>query len=211
MFGQLDAFLQNCFQERFFSQERTVSLFLRLASNIEKKGREYPIRLSSSFLILLSDLNQLDLILDIIGTPREEDIRGSDKAKRYMKNLPRRPGKSFKTMFPEASDEAVDLLQKMLAFNPDKRITVEEALEHPYLESMHDPEDEPTSPIFDFAFEEEAETRVIKEMIYETIVEASKSLPPFALLYQFIFKLTLFLLLLLLYTYIYKVAQGARQ
>ncbi len=42
----------------------------------------------------------------------------------------------------------------MLALNPDTRITVEDALKDPYLEQMHDPEDE---PIFegkmDFSFE----------------------------------------------------------
>lgn len=41
-------------------------------------------------------------------------------------------------------------------FDPNKRITVEEALEHPYLAELHCPEDEPTTvPVsaFDFDFE----------------------------------------------------------
>ena len=37
---------------------------------------------------------------------------------------------------------ALDLLDKTLAFNPHKRITVEKALAHPYLEQYYDPEDE---------------------------------------------------------------------
>lgn len=44
----------------------------------------------------------------------------------------------------------------MLVFNPEKRITAEEALSHPYLESLHYPEDEPVRDplsIFDFEFE----------------------------------------------------------
>jgi mitogen-activated protein kinase 1/3 len=49
----------------------------------------------------------------------------------------------------------LDLLEKLLAFNPAKRISVEDALRHPYLEPYHDPEDEPTAPpipegFFDF-------------------------------------------------------------
>ena len=36
----------------------------------------------------------------------------------------------------------MDLLDKMLTFNPHKRITVEEALAHPYLEQYYDPQDE---------------------------------------------------------------------
>ena len=37
---------------------------------------------------------------------------------------------------------AIELLDKMLTFNPDKRITIEEALAHPYLEQYYDPQDE---------------------------------------------------------------------
>jgi serine/threonine protein kinase len=37
---------------------------------------------------------------------------------------------------------AIDLLDKMLTFNPHKRITVEEALAHPYLNQYYDPADE---------------------------------------------------------------------
>ena len=44
----------------------------------------------------------------------------------------------------------------MLKFDPDKRITVEQALEHPYINELHDPSDEPVSKrvdVFDFEFE----------------------------------------------------------
>lgn len=34
----------------------------------------------------------------------------------------------------------------MLTFNPNKRITVEEALAHPYLEQYYDPTDEVSRP-----------------------------------------------------------------
>jgi serine/threonine protein kinase len=46
-------------------------------------------------------------------------------------------------LFPSLPKEALDLLDRMLDLNPEKRITVEEALDHPFLVSMHDPEDEP--------------------------------------------------------------------
>lgn len=41
---------------------------------------------------------------------------------------------------------ALDLLDKMLTFNPHKRIEVEEALAHPYLEQYYDPTDEVRCP-----------------------------------------------------------------
>lgn len=37
---------------------------------------------------------------------------------------------------------ALDFLDKLLAFDPANRPTVEEALKHPYLELYHDEEDE---------------------------------------------------------------------
>lgn len=39
--------------------------------------------------------------------------------------------------------QALDLLQKMLTFDPAKRISVDEAIEHPYLASLHDINSEP--------------------------------------------------------------------
>lgn len=103
------------------------------------------------------DHHQLTLILDVLGTPTMEDYYGikSRRAREYIRSLPFKKKIPLKHMFPKTSDLALDLLEKLLAFNPVKRITVEEALRHPYLEPYHDPEDEPTAnPIpeefFDF-------------------------------------------------------------
>lgn len=77
---------------------------------------------------------------------------------------------------------ALDLLERLLAFDPARRITVEEALEHPYLAIWHDPNDEPECPSqFDFGFEQVNDIGQMKrtlfrsegliiEMIYEEVV-----------------------------------------
>lgn len=49
-------------------------------------------------------------------------------------------------MFPHANPLALDLLAKMLNFDPAKRITCDQALDHPYLAVWHDPTDEPVCP-----------------------------------------------------------------
>ena len=76
-----------------------------------------------------------------------EDYYGikSRRAREYIRSLPFKKKIPMKAMFPKTSDLALDLLEKLLAFNPVKRITVEDALRHPYLEPYHDPEDEPTA------------------------------------------------------------------
>ena len=103
------------------------------------------------------DHHQLTLILDVLGTPTMEDYYGikSRRAREYIRSLPFKKKIPMKVLFPKTSDLALDLLEKLLAFNPVKRITVEDALRHPYLEPYHDPDDEPTAdPIpeefFDF-------------------------------------------------------------
>ncbi|KAI9216121.1 kinase-like domain-containing protein [Blastocladiella britannica] len=101
--------------------------------------------------------HQLSLILDVLGTPSLEDFNAikSRRARDYIRSLPFKKKQPFSTLFPRANRHAVDLLERMLAFNPTKRISVDEALRHPYLEPYHDPEDEPIAPpipgwFFDF-------------------------------------------------------------
>lgn len=106
------------------------------------KGRDY--------------VDQLNQILHILGTPNEETLSriGSPRAQEYVRNLPFMPKKPFPSLFPNANPDALDLLDKMLAFDPSSRISVEQALEHPYLHIWHDASDEPDCPTtFNFDFE----------------------------------------------------------
>ena len=98
------------------------------------KGRDY--------------VDQLNQILHILGTPNEETLGriGSDRAQEYVRNLPFMAKKPFPALFPNANPDALDLLDKMLAFDPSSRISVEQALEHPYLQIWHDASDEPECP-----------------------------------------------------------------
>jgi mitogen-activated protein kinase 15 len=41
--------------------------------------------------------------------------------------------KPLHSFFPTASDEALDLIHKLLQFNPNKRLTASQALAHPYM------------------------------------------------------------------------------
>jgi mitogen-activated protein kinase 1/3 len=116
-------------------------------------------------------LNQIEKIVEIMGTPDPDDVRGCQKAKTYIKNFQSRNRADFGRIFPNASRAAIDLLLKMLHYNPEKRITVEEALKHPYLQSLHDGEDEPTCQAFDFEFESKVTPQTIKKVLYSEICE----------------------------------------
>jgi len=93
-----------------------------------------------------STMNQLDLIIEISGRPTSEDIESikSPFAATMLESLPESSSKSLQAMYPQASPEALDILKQMLQFNPNKRLTAEEALEHPYVAQFHNPAEEPS-------------------------------------------------------------------
>ncbi|KIL69470.1 hypothetical protein M378DRAFT_21621 [Amanita muscaria Koide BX008] len=90
-------------------------------------------------------VDQLNKILDVLGSPDERVMKkiGSQKAQAYVRSLPLKKKVHFRHIIPTADVQALDLLEKMLAFDPEARITVPEALEHPWLASYHDISDEP--------------------------------------------------------------------
>ena len=49
-------------------------------------------------------------------------------------SLPKRSGQNFNELFKDANEKAIDLLKKMLMYDPAERISVTDALAHPYLE-----------------------------------------------------------------------------
>lgn len=83
-----------------------------------------------------------------------------------MRNLPYMQKVSFASLFRQANPDALDLLDRMLAFDPSSRISVEDALEHRYLHIWHDASDEPSCPTtFDFHFEVVEDIAEMKKMI----------------------------------------------
>merc|ERR1711924_318934 len=67
-----------------------------------------------------------------------------------IRALPKRDQVSFKSLYPKASPVALNLLSKMLVFDPRKRITAAQALEHEDLAALHNIGDEPDAEVFSF-------------------------------------------------------------
>ncbi|KAG9509615.1 Cyclin-dependent kinase 6, partial [Fragariocoptes setiger] len=79
----------------------------------------------------ISENNQLVSIFEIIGSPAEyEWPEGTRLAYRSYAGY---TAADFEELFPELDHDAIDLMKKMLLFNPEHRITAKNALQHDYL------------------------------------------------------------------------------
>ncbi|XP_036050708.1 mitogen-activated protein kinase 9 isoform X5 [Onychomys torridus] len=104
----------------------------------------------------------------------------------YVENRPKYPGIKFEELFPDwifpseserdkiKTSQARDLLSKMLVIDPDKRISVDEALRHPYITVWYDPAEAEAPPpqIYDAQLEErEHAIEEWKELIYKEVMD----------------------------------------
>ncbi|KAL0162403.1 hypothetical protein M9458_041799, partial [Cirrhinus mrigala] len=107
---------------------------------------------SISLTELISDIDQWNKVIEILGTPSLEFMnRLMETVRNYVMNKPQFPGVSFNELFPDwafpsetehdkiKTSQARDLLSKMLVIDPESRISVQEALSHPYIHVWYDP------------------------------------------------------------------------
>jgi serine/threonine protein kinase len=122
-------------------------------------------------------MDQISKIIAVIGTPPESDMGHvtGKRAKTYIKGLGDLPTKAWSSLYPQASELALDLLNRCLTFDPTKRITATEALAHPYFEKYHDEEDEPSCSekfSLDFEFEKSGEDLSLddwRELVWQEV------------------------------------------
>ncbi|KAJ7504689.1 kinase-like domain-containing protein [Mycena galericulata] len=98
-------------------------------------------------------VEQLRMIIGVLGkytvernrySPVEQISHITRKSSRqFLRTLPLSTAIPMQSLFPSATASAIDLLQKLLTFDPRKRLSAIECITHQYLELYHDPEDEP--------------------------------------------------------------------
>eukprot|EP01012_Entosiphon_sulcatum_P012413 TRINITY_DN1776_c0_g1_i1.p1 TRINITY_DN1776_c0_g1~~TRINITY_DN1776_c0_g1_i1.p1 ORF type:complete len:405 (-),score=74.23 TRINITY_DN1776_c0_g1_i1:2-1216(-) len=116
-----------------------------------------------------SNYTQVEAIIDLLGTPSNLTGSLAETWKEFaeVNNVSPRPGKPWSEIFPADQFDADerDLIVKMLRFSDRERITVQEALEHPYLQDWHDPSDEPVAESeFVYPYEDiDAQTALLME------------------------------------------------
>eukprot|EP00057_Strongylocentrotus_purpuratus_P017287 XP_011671761.1 PREDICTED: mitogen-activated protein kinase 7 [Strongylocentrotus purpuratus] len=124
-------------------------------------------------------IDQLSLIVDVLGMPPTHMLKSTSSDHLYnffQKNFANKTPKDLSKLYPKADPQGLDLLAKMLIFEPSERITVNKALQHPFLATYYSPDDEPDCfPKFDFSFESHVMSREqIKQQIGKMILKYNK-------------------------------------
>lgn len=86
-----------------------------------------------------STINQLARVVTLTGMPSDEDMEslGSPFTSMMMSSLNKIVQKPIREYMPNATDDAIDLVRRLLQFNPNKRLTTVQALNHPYIKQFH--------------------------------------------------------------------------
>lgn len=83
-----------------------------------------------------SEIGGLFQIFQILGTPTEETWKGVTQLKDYQPTFPKWKPMNLATLFPSMDADALDLLKKFLEYDPLKRISAKDALNHPYFKNI---------------------------------------------------------------------------
>jgi cyclin-dependent kinase len=82
--------------------------------------------------------DQLLRIFKGLGTPTEEEYPDIVNLPKWNKrDIPQYEGRGLTVLVPGLDEDGYDLIQRMLYYDPAKRITAQGALEHPFLAEQH--------------------------------------------------------------------------
>ncbi|XP_035175737.1 mitogen-activated protein kinase 15 isoform X1 [Oxyura jamaicensis] len=131
-----------------------------------------------------STVNQIEQILRVIPAPSREDILAmqSDYRASVISRMSSWQRVTFEEILPSSTPlPALDLLKKLLVFNPDKRLTAEEALQHPYVKRFHCPAREPSldyDVILPLGDDTQLSVAEYRNKLYEMILETKVNSHP---------------------------------
>eukprot|EP01012_Entosiphon_sulcatum_P003546 TRINITY_DN1116_c0_g1_i1.p1 TRINITY_DN1116_c0_g1~~TRINITY_DN1116_c0_g1_i1.p1 ORF type:complete len:415 (-),score=72.50 TRINITY_DN1116_c0_g1_i1:426-1628(-) len=119
-------------------------------------------------------VDEIIRVTNVIGTPVAEDLAaiGSEQARQFMLTLEPKAPIPFEDLFPKANPVVVDLLSRMLLFNPNRRLTIDEALDHPFFAPLHDPADVPVAAArFYFPSDAQLTKHQMKEIVFQQVLK----------------------------------------
>ncbi|MHB1948835.1 MAG: protein kinase domain-containing protein [Gammaproteobacteria bacterium] len=107
-------------------------ILIQLLRKYHKQNSINPLNLGDA-----SSQRQFMQIMNLLGAPTVDECQWikNEKARNYvLKEYAGKPiTRKIKELIPEANPLALDLVERMLQLNPDNRITLEDALKHPFV------------------------------------------------------------------------------
>ena len=86
-----------------------------------------------------NELDQIQKIHSIIGTPDPALLNKMKQRSQHMDfNFTPKTGSGIAKLIPHCSSECIDLIEKLLAYNPDDRLSARQALRHPYFREIRE-------------------------------------------------------------------------
>lgn len=77
-------------------------------------------------------------IHNVLGTPSAKILEEFQKHATHMEfNFPSKKGTGIEKLAPHIPKDCVDLIQKLLRYDPEERITADEALKHPFFSDLY--------------------------------------------------------------------------
>lgn len=83
-----------------------------------------------------SEIDELFRIFRVLGTPTEQLWSGVGQLPDYKADFPQWPRQQFSELVPQLDALGLDLLERMLEYDPAKRISAKRALQHPYFDDV---------------------------------------------------------------------------
>mmetsp|Transcript_144417 Transcript_144417/g.462742 ORF Transcript_144417/g.462742 Transcript_144417/m.462742 type:complete len:153 (+) Transcript_144417:347-805(+) len=127
-------------------------------------------------------LDQIRTICEVLGSPTDEELSfippENEAARTFIKTrFPSLPRKSWTSLYPNASPVQCDLLDQMLQFDPNRRLTCGESLRHLYLADQFCEEDEVLAQAhLDWSFDDNHEPDKLQCMIYHEVAAKHPSI-----------------------------------
>ncbi|PIA14698.1 Pkinase-domain-containing protein [Coemansia reversa NRRL 1564] len=85
-----------------------------------------------------SEIDEIFKIFRILGTPTEDIWPDVTSLPDFKPSFPKWQGKSLPDLLPGLDEDGIDLLKRMLTYDPAHRISAKQALAHPYFYDIRD-------------------------------------------------------------------------